>query len=312
MMKAVIYDRFGSADVLRLGEIARPRPKANQVLIKVHAAALNPIDARLRAGMLSFITRWSLPRGTGFDVSGTVEELGKEVHDLAIGDAVFGVTAIFSNRGSCAEYALAPRATLARKPEGLTHAQAASLGIAGAAAVAAVDGLVAGKRLLVTGASGAVGFLAVQLARLRGVVVTPVISTRHVAKFTALGFANIHDYEKTPLAEMTGEFDRIVDTADVYLPSQFPHLFAKHSDFIAVSPRPALWPERLRALIRGRPRIRARGTKYRSDIYDLLAQQVVSGALVLPPLETINLEGVADAQRRLETKHAGVKFVVVI
>jgi NADPH:quinone reductase-like Zn-dependent oxidoreductase len=213
-MKAIVYHEYGTADVLRLEETAKPVPKDNQVLIKVRAASVNPLDWHYMRGT-PYIMRMA---GTGLrkpkdprmgaDVAGVVEAVGKNVTDLKPGDEVFGTSG-----GAFAEYAVAAR--VARKPANVTFEQAAAAPIAG---ITALQGLRdrgkihAGQKVLINGASGGVGTFAVQIAKSYGAEVTGVCSTRNVDLVRSLGADHVIDYTKEDFTAGAHRYDLIFDT----------------------------------------------------------------------------------------------------
>ena len=218
-MKAILYTTYGSPDVLQLKEVAKPTPKAHEVLVKVYAASANPADwhllrgepflARLEAGLLK-------PKNIrlGADVAGRVEAIGSNVTQLQVGDAVFGELPL-DGLGSFAEYICAPEALVALKPTNLTFEQAASVPLA---AFTALQGLRdkgqlrPGQKVLINGASGGVGTFAVQLAKALGAAaVTGVCSTRNVELVRSIGADQVIDYTQTDFASTGQRYDLIFD-----------------------------------------------------------------------------------------------------
>jgi NADPH:quinone reductase-like Zn-dependent oxidoreductase len=166
-MKAIVFDSFGGPDVLRVAEVDVPRPGPGQVRLRVRAAGVNQLDFRIRAGFMQQAFPVTFPATPGLEAAGVVDEVGPDVTGLAVGDEVIA----FTDGGAYAEYALAT--TAARKPAGLAWDEAAALPVAGETAQRALGLLDVdkGETLLVHGAAGAVGGLAVQLAILRGATV---------------------------------------------------------------------------------------------------------------------------------------------
>jgi len=215
-MKAVVYTEYGSPDVLQIRDIKKPAPNDNEILVKVHAAAVNPLDWHFIRGT-PFIGRLGLmglrkpkvPR-LGVDYAGTVEAVGKNVRLFKPGDEVFG-----GKTGAFAEY-LCTRADRAVtvKPANVTFQQAASVPIAG---VTALQGLrdkghvQPGQKVLINGASGGVGTFAVQLAKLFGGEVTGVCSTRNLELVRSLGAAHVIDYTKEDFTKGKERYDVILD-----------------------------------------------------------------------------------------------------
>ncbi len=165
-MKAVQFDEYGPADVLKVAEVPQPVPGPGQVLVHVRAAGINPGETKIREGLLH--SRWpaTFPSGQGSDLAGVVEQVGPEVTGVALGDEVIGWV---DTRSSHAEYAVVQAASLARKPGGLPWEVAGALPAAGFTAWAAVRAVAlnVGDTLVVAGATGGVGSIAVQLARRR-------------------------------------------------------------------------------------------------------------------------------------------------
>jgi NADPH:quinone reductase-like Zn-dependent oxidoreductase len=215
-MNAIVQDRYGSADVLRLEEIDKPGVGADQVLVRVRAAGLDQGVWHFMAGMpyvfrLAAGLRAPKNRVRGYDLAGHVETLGANVIAFRPGDEVFGTA-----DGSFAEYACARPDRLAHKPTGLTFEQAASVPISGYAALQAVrdHGKVEpGQRVLIIGASGGVGTFAVQLAKAYGAEVTGVCSTAKTDLVRSIGADHVIDYTREDFAETGHRYDVILDIA---------------------------------------------------------------------------------------------------
>src|SRR5215471_17171264 len=188
-MKAILYHRYGAPDVLKLEETRVPTASDNEVLIKVHAASVNPYDWHFMRGepyLVRIAAELRRPRfpHLGTDVAGSVETAGKNVRTFKPGDEVFGVC-----RGAFAEYACAPESSVTRKPPSLSFEQAASIPIAGLTALQGLrdaGGIQGGHKVLINGASGGVGSFAVQIAASFGAEVTAVCSTPHVESVRSL------------------------------------------------------------------------------------------------------------------------------
>ncbi|MCO5991238.1 NADP-dependent oxidoreductase [Actinoallomurus spadix] len=211
-MRAIIQEAPGGPEVLKVAEIERPEPGLLEVLVRVHAAGVNPTDWKGRARGTS-MTGVALPR-LGFDVSGVVEAVGRGVTMYEPGDEVFGMPRFPHPAGAYAEYVTAPARHFARKPAGIDHVQAAALPLA---ALTAWQGLVdtarvqAGQRVLVHAAAGGVGHLAVQIAKAKGAY---VIGTAREAKhefLRGLGADEVVDYTKVDFAEVARDVDIVLD-----------------------------------------------------------------------------------------------------
>jgi NADPH:quinone reductase-like Zn-dependent oxidoreductase len=182
-MKAITFTRFGGTDVLQEADIEVPRPGPGQVRVRVRAAGLNALDGKIRSGMLEAVYPTTFPAVPGGELAGVVDALGEGVIDVQVGDEVLG----WSDTGSYAEYALAT--TVALKPAGLEWQDAAALPVASETAERVLDllGVTAGETVLMHGASGGVGTLAVQLATARGARVIATAGPSNQDYLTSLG-----------------------------------------------------------------------------------------------------------------------------
>src|SRR5947199_736690 len=212
-MKAIVYSNYGSPDVLKCEEIEKPVPKDNEVLIRVRAASLNPVDGHLMRGPLPLrpMTGLRKPRNArlGVDVSGHVEAVGRNATQFKPGDEVFGAC-----RAALAEYACASESRLVVKPNKVTFEQAASVPVAGLTALQGLRDkgkIQPGQRVLTNGASGGVGTFAVQIAKSFGADVTGVCSTRNVAMVRSIGADRVIDYTKEDFSQSAQRYDLIFD-----------------------------------------------------------------------------------------------------
>jgi NADPH:quinone reductase-like Zn-dependent oxidoreductase len=213
-MKAIVYQTYGPPDVLRWEEIEKPAPCDDEVLIKVRAASVNPLDWHFMRGSPSFarlfmgLRKPKSPR-MGADVAGLVEAVGKNIANLKPGDAVFGTC-----RGAFAEYVCAPESTLAKNPRDVTFEQAASAPIAGLTALQALRDkahVQPGQKVLINGAAGGVGTFALQMAKCFGAKVTGVCSTRNVEMILSLGADHVIDYTREDVTRGERQYDAILE-----------------------------------------------------------------------------------------------------
>ena len=213
-MKATVYRKYGSADVLGIEEIPKPDPASNLVLIKVRAASVNPVDWHSMRGqpyLMRLTSGMTKPKNTGLgaDVAGTVEAVGTKVTNFRTGDEVFGLSA-----RTFAEYVGVSELGLAHKPADVTFEQAAASGVA---ALTALQGLrdhaqmKRGENILINGAAGGVGTFAVQMAKTWGGVVTGVCSTRNVELVRSLGADEVIDYTEEDFCRRAKRYDVIYD-----------------------------------------------------------------------------------------------------
>ncbi len=213
-MKAVRIHGYGDVGVLKYEDAPMPTVGASDVLVRVVAAAVNPVDWKIRAGYLQQMIPYQFPLTLGWDVSGVVEAVGKDVARFKVGDAVFSRPDIKRN-GTYAEYVAIREDELARKPRTISHIEAATLPLAGIAAWEAIvttAKLAAGQRVLIHAASGGVGSIAVQLAKWRGAYVIATTSEQNRALVQSLGADEVIDYRKKKFAEVVHGVDVVFDT----------------------------------------------------------------------------------------------------
>jgi len=212
-MKAVVINEYGGESVLNYTDVERPEPKADEVLVKVHVAGVNPADWKIRDGMGEMFG-FKLPLILGGDIAGIVEEVGISVENFKKGDAVYGMT-LSSLSGGYAEYAVAKLDAIALKPESLDFENAAAIPIAALTAWQAMFDLAnlsSGQRILITGASGGVGSMAVQLAKAKGAFVIGTASGRNEKFVRDLGADEFVDYTAQPFEEVVKDVDVVFDT----------------------------------------------------------------------------------------------------
>lgn len=244
-MKAVVYDEYGSPDNLELREIPDPVCGPGECLVRVRAAAVNPADWRVLEGKWKWITGRRFPRKIGIDFAGTVVRAGERAGRFNPGDAVIGSVSYLKN-GTFAEYVAAPEAGICRKPANLDFADCAGIPVAATTASLGLThrhaGL-AGRRVLVNGAGGGVGHVAVQLARHMGAAVTAVCSTAKVAMAAELGADPILDYTEIErdgrrvveaLAECGG-FDVVFDCARSLAPEAVQRILSSEGEALLLS-----------------------------------------------------------------------------
>ena len=217
-MKAIVYTQYGSADRLHVQEVAKPAPQDNQVLIKVHAVAINAADLHLLNGQPFLIRMMGFgllkPKNTvlGADIAGRVEAVGGSVKQFRPGDEVFGDLS-GCGMGGFAEYVLAPENALVLKPSRLSFEETAAVPMAAATALQALrekGHIQAGQKVLINGASGGVGTFAVQLAKSFGAEVTAVCSSGNVDRMRSIGADHVIDYTKEDFARNGQQYDLII------------------------------------------------------------------------------------------------------
>ena len=318
LMKAIVYTKYGSPDVLQLKEVEKPAPKEDEVLVKIYAASANAADwhlmraepflARLENGLLN-------PKNTklGADIAGRVEAVGRNVTQFQVGDDVFGGMPL-NELGGFAEYVCANENALALKPARLTFEQAAAVPLA---AFTALQGLrdkgqiQPGQKVLVNGASGGVGHFAVQVAKSFGTNVTGVCSTRNLEMVRSIGADHVIDYTKEDFTQTGQQYDLIFDAvgnrsvAD-YKRALSPNGICAVAGFTALS-------RLFQVMLLGGKKIgmmeTAKGNK--KDL--LFIRELLEAGKVVPVIDrSYPLSEVAEAIRYLEAGHARGKVVITV
>jgi NADPH:quinone reductase-like Zn-dependent oxidoreductase len=319
-MKAIVYTQYGPPDVLQFTEVAKPTPKDDEVLIKVRAASVNPLDWRLMRGkplfarlMIGGLRKPKITR-PGVDVAGQVEAVGRSVTKFKPGDDVFG-----GCRGAFAEYVCAIEDKLALKPANLSFEEAAAVPVA---ALSALQGLrdkgriQRGHKVLVDGASGGVGTFAVQIAKSFGAEVTAVCSTRNVDTARTIGADHAIDYTREDFTQSGQRYDLIM-AANAYH-SIFDYRRALSQDGIYVMVGGG-WAQILQAMLLG-PLLSLIGSKkmrfFMAKINNkdlvLLKDFLEAGKIVSIIDRRYPLSDVAEALRYLEEGHAQGKVVITV
>jgi NADPH:quinone reductase-like Zn-dependent oxidoreductase len=325
-VRAVVRERYGPlAEVLHLASLPVPVPGADEVLVRVRAVGINPADVFLATGrpsMMRATMGLRRPRyvGCGQDVAGVVEAAGSAVSHLRPGDEVFGEVAIAGGAGTLAELVAVPASVLAQKPAGLTLVEAAALPMVGLTALAAlrVAKVGEGTRLLVNGASGGIGHIAVQLARGLGAEVTGVCSARNAEMVRSLGATRVIDYTSEDFTR-SGEYDvildnvlnrRLRDVRRVLAPRGILLLNSGNGGRV-LGPLPRMAHGYLASMV-SRQTIRVFGATSATREFVELADLVDGGELRVVVEGTYPLERVVEAFERVASGHVAGKVVVTL
>jgi NADPH:quinone reductase-like Zn-dependent oxidoreductase len=319
-MRAISHQRYGQPDVLELLTIDQPSPADDEVLIRVAAASLNPLDWHFMTGtpyVLRLVAGLRQPRETirGADVAGTVVALGADVSGLVAGDRVMG-----GAQGSFAEWTLAKPTGLAVLPDDVSFADAAAMPVAGVTALQALRDhaqVQTGHRVLINGAAGGVGTFAVQLAVAMGAEVTGVCSTHNVEMVSGLGADRVVDYTTEDCFDGT-QYDAIIDNVGNRSLGDCVRSLVKGGRYVMISgPKDNPWLDPFRRLIAGKIRFLRSGRTFHNftarmpaeDLQELL-RLVEAGQLRSVIDRTVSLEDVPEALHYLGTGHARAKVVI--
>jgi NADPH:quinone reductase-like Zn-dependent oxidoreductase len=305
-MRAVVHDRYGPPDVLRIANVERPAPGANEVLVRVHATTVTRTDTGLRSAEVfisRFVTGLHRPkrRVLGFEFAGEIEEIGPAVREFAVGDRVFGV-----QMGAHSEYlAVRESGALAQMPAGLTFEEAAAVcdGAALALACLRTAGPLAGREVLVYGASGSVGTAGVQLAKHFGAGVTAVCSTQTIELVRSLGADDIIDYLKGDFTRNGKTYDVVFDAVGKLSFRRSRRSLAAGGTFVDTDLGFMFHLPALVIVTRwvGSKRVRIGITKYRKEDVVLLKQLIEAGEYRPVIDRTYPFDEIVEASRYVET-----------
>jgi NADPH:quinone reductase-like Zn-dependent oxidoreductase len=212
-MKAIVTSKYGDSGVLKLQEVDRPVINEDEILVRVHACSVNPVDWKVRRGDFKILTGSKPPRILGNDYAGVVAQVGRRVTEYRPGDMVWGFAEAFK-RGTYAEFVRVKQEEIGRKPKSLSFEDAAAIPTVGLTAYQALvykGRLKAGNHILINGCSGGVGLAAVQIAKALGCKVTGVCSTRNLQVARLMGADDVVDYTQQDVLEWTGCYDVFFD-----------------------------------------------------------------------------------------------------
>ena len=323
-MKAIVYEKYGTADGLQLKEVEKPTPKEDEVLVKVLAASLNAYDWHFLSADI-FLIRLSgggllKPKNTrlGADIAGRVEAVGKNAKQFQPGDDVFGDLAGYGNCGF-AEYVSVPESALVQKPASLSFEQAAALPMAGITALQALRDtgqIQPGKKVLINGATGGVGSFAVQIAKAFGAEVTAVCSTRKMEMVRSLGADVVIDYTKDDFTKKEQRYDLILAANGYHPISAYKRTLTSKGIYVMAGGTVA---QIFQALLLG-PRMSEKGGRKLGPMVAHVNQkelaallELVQAGKVIPVIDrTFPLSEAAEAFRYLGEGHARGKIVITM
>jgi NADPH:quinone reductase-like Zn-dependent oxidoreductase len=301
-MKAAVYTKMKSGKVLQIIDVETPIPNDNEVLIRVRAASVNPLDWRLKT------------RRPGVDVAGEVVAVGKRVSQFKPGDAVFGTC-----RGAFAEYACTSEAVLVSKPDNLTFEQAACVPIAGLTALQGLrdkGNLQPGQKVLINGAAGGIGTFAVQIAKSLGAEVAGVCSTKNVEMVRSLGADLVVDYTREDFTNSGRHYDLLLDNVGNRTLSAFRRVMTPRGRCVMAGAPKELWAVITRVLkaLAWSTFLRQKFTFFianlKKDDLAALCEFMKTGRVTPMIDKRYQLSGTADAIAYVEQGHARAKVVV--
>ncbi len=312
-MKAIIYHRYGSAEVLQPAELPRPIIQGNEVLVRVEAAALNPKDSYLREGKARILTGNKFPKQTGFDFSGTIIAVGQKVKDYKIGDEVFGFLNYLKG-GTMAEYLAVRQDWFAQKPKSLSHVTGASIPCAYLTALQVlryIAKIEKGKKVLIYGASGGVGTAAIQLANYYEAKITSVSSFKNTSYCRRQGAAINLAYDNDNMwRHLESDYDLVFEVYNrrkgLYNESKV--FIKKTGIFVSLSPRSGAFLKSMISFILPK---RFKQFMIRTKASDLLyLAKLAENKTINPHIEVYGFAEVVEAYKALDTHHITGKIVI--
>ena len=324
-MQACIYEHYGPADVVKVGEIEKPRVKADEVLVRVHATSVTTADWRFRAAAfpLGFRVMGRLMIGVfrprnpvlGMDFSGVVAATGTDVTRFRVGERVFGAASAM-RRGAHAEYvAVKESGVILHKPAGITDQEAAAIPFGGNSALAFLrdfGAVRAGQRVLIVGASGGVGVWAVQIARHLGAHVTGVCSTRNVELVRSLGAHRVVDYTSGTITETGEKYDLIFDTVGVTTFASCKDALSEKGTYLPLNSDLRGIAEAVLTSRSAGKRVKYAVSQNTREGLDLILKLMASGVLK-PVIDRVYpMDQVAEAHRHVEQRHKRGSVVLTI
>jgi NADPH:quinone reductase-like Zn-dependent oxidoreductase len=310
-MQAIVLGRYGAPDVLKLEDVAKPTPARNELLIKVHAASINPLDWHRMRGT-PYIVRFEMGIGRprlprlGVDFSGTVEAIGADVKLFKVRDEIFGTA-----DGALAEYVTSTEVGLAMKPTNMSFQQAASVPVAGLTALQGlrdVGHIQPGWKVLINGASGGVGTFAVQIAKSFGAEVTGVCSTGNVQMVRSIGADHVIDYTAQDYTQGVQRYDLIFDTVGSHSLLDERQVLTPHGTIVIVgAPNSDPWIGPIAGFIKGyflAPFVTQRIVSFVAD-----ANKTVDLNTLGDLMQTGKVTPVIDRQYRLSDAPAAIRYL---
>jgi NADPH:quinone reductase-like Zn-dependent oxidoreductase len=299
-MRAIRYHETGGPEVLVLEEVPRPEPGPGEVLVRVHAAGVNPLDTMHRRGTYTP----PLPVIPGQDLAGTVESTGPDVTGFEPGQPVFGM-----GSGTYAEFAIAPATSLAPKPSRQSFDEAASVGMGTRTAWGTLFGvgdLQAGQRVLIHGAAGGVGIFAVQLAKWRGAEVIGTCSAANVELVRSFGADQVIDYNTTPFETVVSDVDVVLDTVGGDVPDRSWSVMKPGGVLTFITGRPSQEAAQAHGVRAARPV----GSDTPSDFIRQVAELIEGGKLRPLVRQVFPLAEASKAHALSETRHGAGRIVL--
>ena len=310
-MKAAVFNRYGGNDVVEVKDVPVPVPGAGEVVIKVHAASVNPVDWKVRDGMARILTGSKFPKVLGCECAGEIYEIGAGASKFRTGDRVVMYTSV-KRLGAFAEYACTAEDRVYPLPDGISFEQAACLPIAGLTALQALRDhgrIAAGKKVLINGAAGGVGHFAVQIAKVLGAEVIGVTSGRNAEFVKSLGADRVIDYTKDDFTRGTRLYDLVFDAVSMSSFSACKRILTDSGRYVNTLPNATILVQFLTAFLPGK---KARSMWVKPSAPDMawMMEQIKAGRVTVVIEQSYPLAKIKDALAASEGGRTKGKIVV--
>jgi NADPH:quinone reductase-like Zn-dependent oxidoreductase len=310
-MKALVINQFGGPEELRIQELGIPKPKSGEVLVRIHAAGVNPVDYKIRNGSMKLIAGKYFPRILGGDIAGVVEQ-ADEKSAYRPGDKVFGM--LDKNGGGYAEFISVKESQICHIPEGISMVEAAAVPLAALTALQAFQkgkGMEPGYNILVNGASGGVGYMAVQIAKAMNANVTAVCSAKNLQFVKGLGADKTIDYTKEDFTKLDKQFDIVFDAVAKSSFRKCKKLLVKDGKYVSTLPNNGLFLHQALNFTRSKKAYFILAKPSGQDL--VIISDFIKKKLLKPHIQkTFPLAEGAEAHRLIETERVRGKLVLKV
>ncbi len=310
-MKVAVITRYGPPDVLSIHDMPTPRPRSDEVLVRVRAAAINPKDTFIRKGRFKRFTGRHFPLLTGFDFAGEVAAVGAAVTDTTVGEKVYGMLDGWQG-GACAEYVAVKTGRFCKKPEGVSFDEAAALPLVSLTALQALRnhaGIASGMQVCINGASGGVGSMAVQIARIMGAEVTAISSEQNHDFLEGLGADHCIDYRHGEIAR-GHQFDIFFDVFGNRPFSSVKPILSRRGMWVSTVIQPHVFLSVVLTRFFSHRKAKLVMVQSRSNDLAQVRRWVAAGLLRPIVQDVFPLEKIREAHVQQETKHTRGKIVI--
>lgn len=313
-MRSVEVESFGDREHLLVKEVPRPTLLPNQVLVEVFSSSVNPIDWKLRQGILRYAPGFGVPFSLGFDFAGIIQDVGKDVDEFFPGDAVFG-KADSKTGGAYSEFLAVGQDAVAIKPKNLSFDEAAGFPLAGLTAYQAlvkIGGLRVGSSVLVNGASGGVGLVAVQIAKALGAQVTGVCSGKNINLVQSLGADRVIDYQTQDIFVKEEQYDIILDAVGSLSIWTAKDYLGENGVFVSTLPNMDVIAGYMASSVFRSKKVCFVSCKSSGDDLRILTPFLESGQIKVVIDSKYDLKDVKSAHQRSESQRAAGKIILKV